>query len=186
MHLILQALILGATLAMDALSISISKALATQKIKISNALKISLVFGLFQAVMPLIGYLVGSQFYLLIKDFFGFVSFAILAFLGGKMIYEHSKCEEDEHSGIITIKELIILGIATSIDALAVGFIFSGNAFLLVLLNCLIIGLITFAICFIGYIFGSKIGCVVGNKGELIGGIVLIMLGIKFLIECFI
>ncbi len=184
--IIIHALILGVTLAMDALSISISKALASQKIKISNALKIAIVFGLFQAIMPLIGYCVGNSFYDVLENYFGFISFAILAFLGGKMIYEYFKNEEDLHNENITVKELIILGIATSIDALAAGFIFAGNNIFEVLISCLIIGFITFSICLFGYICGCKLGCIIGDKGEVFGGIVLIILGIKFLIECLI
>lgn len=186
MGLIIQAVILGVTLAMDALSISISKALAASKVKISNAVKLATVFGLFQAIMPIIGFLIGNSFYNLIKDYFGILSFAILSFIGGKMIYEHFKCTAEEQCGIITIKELIVLGIATSIDALAAGFVFAGNGFLIVLLNCLIIGAITFIICAAGYIGGSKIGSIIGGKGEIIGGIVLIILGLKFLLDYFI
>lgn len=186
MSLFFQAAVLGVTLAMDALSISISKALAAQKVRISIALKIAFVFGLFQAVMPLIGYLVGNSFYSLIKDYFNFISFGILVFLGSKMIYERLKCEENENNAVITFRELIILGIATSIDALAAGFVFSGNDIITVILNCLIIGAITFIICVLGYLFGSKIGCILGAKGEVVGGIVLILLGVKFLIEYFI
>lgn len=186
MMLIIQAVILGVTLAMDALSISVSKALAAQKVKISNAMKLAIVFGVFQAIMPLIGYLVGNSFYSVIKDYFNFISFAILSFIGGKMIYEHFKDDETSHCGIITIRELMILGIATSIDALAAGFVFSGNAFISVIISCLVIGLITFIICLAGYIGGSKIGSIIGDKGEIIGGIVLILLGIKFLLEYFI
>ncbi len=183
MALVIHALILGVTLAMDALSISVSKALATQKIKVSNGLKLSIVFGLFQAVMPFIGYLVGNSFYDVLENYFGFISFAILVFIGGKMIYEHFKNQDEVHSEKITIKELIILGIATSIDALAAGFIFAGNSILEVLFSCLIIGIITFIICFIGYFFGCKLGSVIGEKGEVFGGVVLMILGIKFLIE---
>ena len=186
MNLVIQAVILGVTLAMDALSISISKALAAPKIKLSNALKLSVVFGLFQAFMPFIGYLIGNSFYDVLKNYFGFISFAILAFIGGKMIYEHFKNQDEEHNAIITIKELIILGIATSIDALAAGFIFAGNDIMSVIFSCLIIGVITFIICIIGYFCGCKIGCFIGDKGEIFGGVVLIILGIKFLIECFI
>ena len=186
MTIVIHALILGVTLAMDALSISISKALATQKTKISNGLKLSIVFGLFQAIMPFIGYLVGNSFYDVLENYFGFISFAILTFIGVKMIYEHFKNEDEIHSESITIKELIILGIATSIDALAAGFIFAGNNSLEVLLSCLIIGVITFIICFIGYFCGCKIGAIIGDKGEIFGGIVLIILGIKFLVECLI
>ena len=184
--IVIHALILGVTLAMDALSISVSKALAAQKIKVSNAIKLSVVFGLFQAIMPLIGYLVGNSFYDVLKNYFGFISFAILSFIGGKMIYEYFKNEDEDSNAIITIKELIILGIATSIDALAAGFIFSGNNITEVIFSCFIIGIITFVICFIGYFFGCKVGSIIGDKGEIFGGVVLIILGIKFLIECII
>lgn len=186
MTLVIQAIVLGITLAMDALSISVSKALASQKAKISNALKIAIVFGVFQAIMPLLGYLIGSSFYDLIKNYFNFVSFVILAFLGGKMIYEHYKNEDNSQNGIVTFKELILLGIATSIDALAAGFIFSRDEIFQVIISCLIIGIVTFIICTIGYICGGKVRKLIGDKGEFFGGIVLILLGVKFLIEYFI
>ena len=185
MSLLIQAIVLGITLAMDALSISVSKALAAQKIKISNALRVAIVFGVFQAIMPLLGYLIGFSFYNLIKSYFNLVSFVILAFLGGKMIYEHFKNDDDSQNGIVTFKELMILGIATSIDALAAGFIFSKDNLIQVIISCLIIGIVTFIICTVGYICGGKIRKLIGDKGEVFGGIVLILLGLKFLIEYF-
>lgn len=186
MSIFLQAVILGVTLAMDAFSISVSKALASDKIRLKNGLILGGTFGIFQAVMPIIGYLVGSSFYNLIKDYFNIVSFIILAFIGAKMIVECRKGEKKNDNAYISLKELILLGVATSIDALAAGFVFSGNAFLTVLISCLIIGIITFIICFIGYLFGAKTATLIGDKGEAIGGIVLILLGINFLIDFFI
>lgn len=186
MEMVLQSIILGVTLAMDAFSISVSKALATQKTKLSTAFKLGVVFGGFQTIMPLIGYLVGNSFYLIIKDYFNFVSFAILAFIGGKMIFECLKGEATSKDDIITFKELMFLGVATSIDALAAGFVFSGNGILTVIGMCFIIGIITFLICFIGYIFGCRLGSIIGEKGEIIGGIVLILLGVKILLDYFI
>lgn len=186
MSIFFQAIILGITLAMDAFSISVSKALATDKIRIKNGMILGLTFGGFQAIMPLIGYLIGSSFYNLIKDYFNIVSFIILAFIGGKMIFEYFNSEDESNNASISVKELIILGVATSIDALAAGFVFSANALFTVIINCLIIGLITLIICFIGYIFGAKLGSVIGDKGEVVGGIVLILLGLKFLIDFFI
>ena len=135
--------------------------------------------------MPLIGYLVGNSFYEILENYFGYISFAILAFLGGKMIYEHFKNSDETQNDIITFKELVFLGIATSIDALAAGFIFAGNNILEVTFSCLIIGITTFIICFFGYFFGCKAGRIIGDKGEIFGGIVLIILGIKFLVKCF-
>lgn len=102
------------------------------------------------------------------------------------MIFEYFNSEDESNNASISVKELIILGVATSIDALAAGFVFSGNALFTVIINCLIIGLITLIICFIGYIFGAKLGSVIGDKGEVVGGIVLILLGLKFLIDFFI
>lgn len=186
MSIFLQAVILGVTLAMDAFSISVSKALASDKIRLKNGWILGGTFGIFQAVMPIIGYLVGSGFYNLIKDYFNIVSFIILAFIGTKMIIECRKDEEKDGNVSISLKELMILGVATSIDALAAGFVFSGNAFVTVLISCLIIGAITFIICFVGYLFGAKVGTLIGDKGEAIGGIVLILLGLKFLLDFFI
>ncbi len=182
----LQAVILGVTLAMDAFSISVSKALSGGKVKLKNGLKMGITFGGFQAVMPMIGFFIGSSFYNLIKDYFNIVSFIILAFLGGKMIYECINSENESENFDISFKELALLGVATSIDALAAGFIFASINFSLVIFNCLIIGFITFLICLFGYIFGTKLGSVIGEKGEIVGGVVLILLGVKFLIEYFV
>ena len=102
------------------------------------------------------------------------------------MIYECINSDDESENCDISFKELMVLGVATSIDALAAGFIFSGNEILLVIINCLIIGFITFVICLFGYIFGAKLGLIIGEKGEIAGGIVLILLGTKFLIEYFV
>ena len=177
------AIILGITLAMDAFSISVSKALIANEIKIKNALKLGAVFGGFQAVMPLLGYFIGSGFYSLIKNYFGVVSFIILAYLGGKMIYDYFLGEEENLCKDITFKELFILGIATSIDALAAGFCFGANAFFETIISCLIIGIITFIICWFGYVLGTRLAEKIGNKSTLFGGIILVLLGVKILIE---
>ncbi len=179
------AVVLGVTLAMDAFSISVSKALVSTKTNILDGVKLGAVFGIFQAIMPLLGYIIGASFYSLIKNYFGIVSFLILAYIGGKMLYDYFKGEEQTLCKDILIKELLVLGIATSIDALAAGFCFGAATLLQTLISCLIIGIITFIICFFGYHLGSALSEKIGNKSALFGGIVLILLGIKILIESF-
>ena len=146
----------------------------------------SIVFGGFQAIMPLIGYFVGSGFYNLIKNYFGFVSFVILAVLGGKMIYESFKSDDDIQSGIITLKELLILGIATSIDALAIGVSFAFTDFepdWFVYIAFILIGVITFTLSSIGVKIGNIFGTKYKSKAEFAGGFILILLGLKILLE---
>ena len=180
------AVVLGITLAMDAFSISVSKALVSNKKNALDGVKLGAVFGIFQAFMPLLGYLIGASFYSLIKNYFGVVSFVILAYLGGKMVYDYFKGEEQTLCRDIQVKELLVLGVATSIDALAAGFCFGSATLPQTLISCLIIGLITFIICFFGYILGSALSEKIGNKSTLFGGIILILLGVKILIESFI
>ena len=180
------AVVLGITLAMDAFSISVSKALVSNKKNALDGVKLGAVFGIFQAFMPLLGFLIGASFYSLIKNYFGVVSFVILAYLGGKMVYDYFKCEEQTLCRDIQLKELLVLGVATSIDALAAGFCFGCATLPQTLISCLIIGLITFIICFFGYVLGSALSEKIGNKSTLFGGIILILLGVKILIESFI
>ena len=175
--------LIGIGLSMDAFAVSICKALSMQKIDKKYTLCIGLFFGGFQALMPLTGYLLGSQFSGYIERFDHWIAFVLLALIGFNMIKESREEEEEEkpYAGV-NFKELLILAVATSIDALAVGVTF---AFLQVNIvpAIIIIGSVTFVISaagvFIGNIFGSKYK----SRAELAGGIILILLGIKILLE---
>ena len=189
-------------LAMDAFAVSVTKGMALKNLTKSIAIKIALFFGVFQAAMPLIGWMLGISFQGYIKAIDHWIALILLSILGGKMIYEFyesrkeaaTEKEEAEIEVSTTLegegnnkvelsnKELTTLAIATSIDALAVGISF---AFLNVNIvsSSLIIGLITFIVCFIGVIAGKKIGGIFKDYAELIGGIILIIIGINIFNE---
>ena len=152
-------LLTGFALSMDAFAVSVTKGMTLKKINLSIATKIAFLFGLFQAVMPLIGWLFGMNFELYIRSIDHWIAVFLLSFLGIKMIVEAIKDDDNDNSTYLDNKELIILSIATSIDALAVGVTF---AFLNIdiIPICVSIGVITFLVCFIGVLIGKKIGSV--------------------------
>ena len=175
-------LLTGFALSMDAFAVSVTKGMTLKKINLSIATKIAFLFGLFQAVMPLIGWLFGMNFELYIRSIDHWIAVFLLSFLGIKMIVEAIKDDDNDNSTYLDNKELIILSIATSIDALAVGVTF---AFLNIdiIPICVSIGVITFLVCFIGVLIGKKIGSVFKNYAQIIGGIILILLGLNILNE---
>lgn len=175
-------LLTGFALSMDAFAVSVTKGMTLKKINLSIATKIAFLFGLFQAVMPLIGWLFGMNFELYIRSIDHWIAVVLLSFLGIKMIIEAIKNDDNDNSTYLDNKELIILSIATSIDALAVGVTF---AFLNIdiIPICVSIGVITFLVCFIGVLIGKKIGSVFKNYAQIIGGIILILIGLNILNE---
>ena len=175
-------LLTGFALSMDAFAVSVTKGMTLKKINLSIATKIAFLFGLFQAVMPLIGWLFGMNFDLYIRSIDHWIAVVLLSFLGIKMIIEAIKNDDNDNSTYLDNKELIILSIATSIDALAVGVTF---AFLNIdiIPICVSIGVITFLVCFIGVLIGKKIGSVFKNYAQIIGGIILILIGLNILNE---
>lgn len=177
-------LLIGLGLSMDAFSVSVTDGIVLKKPKPLESAKISLFFGGFQFVMPCIGYILASSFSKYITAFDHWIAFLLLAFIGGKMIYE-AICEKEEDGEIknpLSSSTLLVLAIATSIDALAVGVTFATMA-VSVLWASLIIGIMTFIISFAGVYIGSRFGNLLGNKAEIVGGIVLIGIGVKILAE---
>lgn len=176
-------LLLAAGLGVDAFSVAIGIGAANKKKSWQPVLRLSLAFGLFQFVMPLIGWLAGSTVVDLIQNFDHWIAFALLAIVGGKMIREGFENENDEEKVDRTKGlPLLMLSIATSIDALAVGFSFS----LLktpILFPAAVIGVVCFAMTAIGMIFGKGLAKIFGKKVEILGGLVLIGIGIKILME---
>ena len=166
---------------MDALAVSVINGFVIKKLKIQQAFRIAFSFGFFQALMPVIGWAAGLSFRRYIQHIDHWVAFSLLCLVGGKMIYESINCSEEKRD-CLQFPVLILLSIATSIDALAVGLSFS---FLNVdiIVPAAIIGVVTFMICFIGIYIGDRIGRFIGNKLELIGGLILIIIGIKIVIE---
>lgn len=174
---------LGFALAMDAFAVSVCKGLSVKKLSFKYFLSVALWFGLFQGLMPIIGYGIGSTFDEIITSMDHWVAFALLSIIGAGMIKgsfkDSDKCQYNPDFGI---KVMFTLAIATSIDALAVGFTF---AFLSVniYLAAIIITLITGIMAVIGLKIGSLFGCRYKSKAELAGGIILILIGLKILIE---
>jgi len=180
-------LLTGFALAMDAFAVSVTKGMTLRKITSFISFKIAFFFGLFQGLMPFIGWFVGIRFQLYIKAVDHWIALFLLSFIGLKMIFE---AYEDSNNPEITVtcddeldnRELIILSIATSIDALAVGISFAFlNVHIIPL--CLSIGLITFVLCFLGVMIGKFLGPVFKNYSQIIGGIILILIGINILNE---
>ena len=169
-------------LSMDAFAVSICKGLAMKKITIKKALIVGLWFGGFQALMPAIGYLLGTQFEKYITNIDHWIAFVLLFIIGGNMIKEALSKEEEEANDSLAFKEMLLLALATSIDALAVGVTF---AFLKVQIIPAVsfIGVITFTLSAIGVKIGNIFGSRYKSKAELAGGIILILMGCKILLE---
>ena len=182
----IEILLTGVALAMDAFAVSICKGIKMPKLRKLHIVIIALFFGGFQMLMPLIGWLLGSQFVQYISKFDHWIAFALLAFIGIKMAVESFKHDEEEcckGEGKLDIKELLVFAIATSIDALAVGITFALYPDINILSSISIIGIVTFVICACGVIIGHKFGAKFKSKAELLGGIVLVLIGLKLLIE---
>lgn len=181
-------ILLAIGLAMDAFSVSVCKGLSMRRIDYKGGAITALSFGIFQTVMPLIGYFLGKQFATYINSFSHWVAFILLGFVGGKMIYEtlHEDNTDNTNESAGTykfdFKELMLLSIATSIDALAVGIVFVTEKTNIVLSVCLI-GIITAALSFAGVIIGNKFGSRYEKKAQIAGGVVLILIGLKLLLE---
>lgn len=172
-------------LSMDAFAVSLSKGLGMRKLNYQHAFIIAAFFGGFQALMPLLGWLLGKQFAEYIQSYDHWVAFILLSFIGGKMLFEAFKKEEGDFFkvyNILKIKEVFFLAVATSIDALAVGITF---AFLQVsiLPSIALIGITTFCLAFIGVIIGNQFAAKFENKAEIAGGLVLILIGLKILLQ---
>ena len=172
----------GFALSMDAFAVSITKGMTIKNLKKSTALKIALAFGLFQGGMPLLGWILGISFESYIKSIDHWIAFILLGFIGFNMIKESFGNEEEDVDASMAPKAMVLLAIATSIDALAVGVSF---AFLDVSIApaVLFIGVITFVFSAIGVKIGSIFGTKYKSKAEFFGGAVLIIMGIKILLE---
>lgn len=180
---LVEIILIAVSLAMDAFAVSICKGLSMKKMDWKKAIIIGLYFGLFQGGMPLIGYILGVGFEESIKFIDHWIAFGLLAFIGGNMIKEAlSKKEDDEVDDKVDFKTMVVLAIATSIDALAVGVTF---AFLNVniILAVSLIAIITFIISCIGVKLGNVFGDKYEKKAEFAGGLVLVLIGLKILLE---
>lgn len=175
-------MLLAVGLAMDAFAVSICKGLAMGKPPFRSMLIIGIWFGLFQGLMPIIGFALGTAVYDLISDFDHWIAFGLLALIGANMIREALSDDEDAMDADISVKTMLILAIATSIDALAVGISLAmeGSD---IHCSALIIGVVTLILSMIGVRIGGLFGDRYGRRAELAGGTILIILGVKILFE---
>ncbi len=180
---IVELILISVGLSMDAFVVSIGKGISLNKIVKKDVLIIALFFGFFQAFMPLIGYILGSTFSEYIVNFDHWIAFVLLSLVGGKMLLEAFDNEHDDEKEVFKISEIFVLAIATSIDALAVGITLALIPDVEIVTSIFIIGAITFTLSYIGVIFGKKIGTKFGKIAEVFGGLVLIGIGLKILLE---
>lgn len=184
--IIITSIFLGIGLAMDACAVSMANGLKEPQMKLRKIILIAFMFGLFQALMPFIGYLVGSAFLTKIEWIIPFVALGLLGIVGGKMLYEglEKKDEDDElKNKDLTFKVLIIQAIATSIDALSVGFTISDYKMIQAIVCVFIIAIVTFMICIVAVFIGKKFGTKLGKKAEILGGVILIAIGLEIFIS---
>lgn len=181
---LIELFVIAVGLSMDAFAVAVGKGLTMRKAGFKKMLTVGLYFGVFQAVMPLIGYFAGSLFAGLITSFDHWIAFALLALIGGKMIYESFQQDDGEElaEAALTPKEMLPLAVATSIDALAVGVSF---AFLRVDIvpAVLFIGTVTLVLSMAGVKIGNLFGARFKAKAEFAGGVILVLMGIKILLE---
>lgn len=180
---LLELFILAVGLSMDAFAVSVCKGLSTQKLKAKHYLIIGAWFGGFQALMPTIGYFLGSTFEKYITSVDHWVAFVLLAIIGGNMIREGCSMEDGKANDSFSFKTMIVLAVATSIDALAVGITFALLPDVNIIAAVSFIGVTTFIISAIGLKVGNIFGLKYKSKAEIAGGIILILIGTKILLE---
>ncbi len=185
---------LGVGLAMDAFSVSLADGLSEAKMHKKKALLIALIFATFQGAMPLIGWFLVHSFvehFIMFRPFIPWIALALLLFIGGKMLYDGlHPCKDGDDVCVFKKKlgfgTLLVQGIATSIDALSVGFTIADYNFARALLSALIIAVVTLVICFGGVEIGKRFGTKLSNKASVLGGVVLIFIGLEIFISSFI
>lgn len=183
---ILNSIFLGIGLAMDAFSVSLANGLNDKSMKKTKIFFIAGLFAFFQALMPMIGWICIHyllSFFNSIEKFIPWIALILLVFIGTKMILDSQKNKQEDCSSLkIGLMSLIIQAIATSIDALSVGFTFAEYDIFMVLVAIALIALVTFLICFCGVVIGKKIGTKLSNNANLLGGIILILIGAEIFI----
>lgn len=175
--------LIAAGLSMDAFAVSVCKGLATKKIEIRHFLLVGLWFGGFQALMPALGYFLGSGFEQYISHLDHWIAFILLALIGGNMIREAFSKNEEQHDASFSAKTMFIMAVATSIDALAVGITFALLPDVNIAAAVSFIGIITFILSGVGLKIGNVFGTRYKAKAEFAGGLILVLMGIKILLE---
>ncbi len=179
---LIELFLIAVGLSMDAFAVSVCKGLAMPKCTFKKAAIVGLWFGGFQALMPAIGYVLGAQFQEAIASIDHWIAFVLLALIGGNMIHKALDNDEEEADASLNVKTMFLLAVATSIDALAIGITFAFLKVNIIPAVCFI-GIVTFIISFAGVKIGNVFGARYKNKAEIVGGIILILLGLKILLE---
>lgn len=179
---LIELFLIAVGLSMDAFAVSVCKGLAMPKCTFKKAAIVGLWFGGFQALMPAIGYILGAQFQEAIASIDHWIAFVLLALIGGNMIHEALDNDEEEADASLNVKTMFLLAVATSIDALAIGITFAFLKVNIIPAVCFI-GIVTFIISFAGVKIGNVFGARYKNKAEIVGGVILILLGLKILLE---
>lgn len=169
-------------LAMDAFAVAMCRGLEMKKLNVRHLFLIALMFGLFQTIMPLIGWAVSVQFKKYIEPVDHWIAFGLLVFIGVKMIVEAFKGDEEQNCEKLNFKMLLLMSVATSIDALVVGITFVATK-TNVWIGCSVIGVVTFVLSAFGVLLGNKVGNRFSSKAEVFGGAVLILIGVKIVLE---
>ena len=179
---LIELFLIAVGLSMDAFAVSVCKGLAMPKCTFKKAAIVGLWFGGFQTLMPAIGYVLGAQFQETIASIDHWIAFVLLALIGGNMIHEALDNDEEEADASLDVKTMFLLAVATSIDALAIGITFAFLKVNIIPAVCFI-GIVTFIISFAGVKIGNVFGVRYKNKAEIVGGVILILLGLKILLE---
>lgn len=180
---LIELFVIAVGLSMDAFAVSICKGLSVRRAEWKHAACVGLWFGGFQALMPAIGYLLGTSFAAYIQAFDHWIAFALLAFIGGNMIRESFGDEEEELDASFSVKTMFTLAVATSIDALATGVTFAVLPEVNIIAAVSFIGMTTCVLSAVGLKIGNVFGAKYKNKAELFGGSVLVLMGLKILLE---
>lgn len=185
---VLNNVMLGVGLAMDAFSVSLANGLNDPRMKIRRMCLIAGIFGFFQALMPMTGWFCVHnlvKYFRVFEKFIPWIALILLAFIGGKMLLEGIRNRDDDNGGNgnnLGFRMLMVQGIATSIDALSVGFTISEYGFAMALVSALIIAAVTFVICMAGVVIGKQFGTKLANKASILGGVILIIIGLEIFI----
>ena len=179
---------LGVGLAMDAFSVSLANGLNEPRMRKYKMCGMAGIFAAFQFAMPLIGWILVStaaKLFGVFEKMIPWIALALLGYIGGKMLYEGIKNDGEEESPAVGLKGVLVQGVATSIDALSVGFTISDYNFLEAVMACLVIGIVTFFICYAGLEMGKKAGTKLAGKAGILGGAILIFIGLEIFITSF-
>ena len=179
---------LGVGLAMDAFSVSLANGLNEPRMRKYKMCGMAGIFAAFQFAMPLIGWILVStaaKLFGVFEKMIPWIALALLGYIGGKMLYEGIKNDGEEESPAVGLKGVLVQGVATSIDALSVGFTISHYHFLEAVIACLVIGIVTFFICYAGLEIGKKAGTKLAGKAGILGGAILIFIGLEIFITSF-